>query len=129
MLFLLHHGVGHARLLSDFLLSHALDLWVRQFVVNFFARRVVHVLHMPAEVAALSECLVALGALERSHPGVLSEVVPQIAALLEDTVTAFVLTLEEQFDALCLRITHLNRFVPRVRDPGEGFHVALLLPV
>ena len=129
MLFLLHHGIDHARLLGDFLLSHALDLRVRQFVVNFFARSIVHVLHMAAKVAALSERLVALGALERPHPGMLPEVVPQIAALLEDTVTAFVLTLEEQFDALCLRITHLNRFVPRVRDTGEGFHVALLLPV
>ena len=129
MLFLLHYAVDHAGLLSDFLLSHDLDLGVRQFVVNFFAGGIVHVLHMAAEVAALSERLVALGALERPHPGVLPEVVPQIAALLEDAVAAFVLALEEQFDTLCLRITHLNRFVPRVRDPRKGLDVALVLPV
>ena len=129
MLFLLHYAVDRAGLLGDFLLSHDLDLGVRQFVVNFLAGGIMHVLHMAAKVAALRECLVALGALERPHPGVLPEVVAQIAALLEDAVTAFVLALEEQFDALCLRITHLNRFMPRVRDPGEGLHVALVLPV
>jgi len=95
VLFLFHHGVGHARLLDYFLLSHDFDLWLRQLTVDFFARDVVHVLHMPAKVAALSEGLVALGAREWSHSGMLPEVVPQIAALLEDTVTTFVLTLEE----------------------------------
>ena len=76
MLFLFHYAVDHAGLLSDFLLSHDLGLGVRQFVIDFFAGRIVHVLHMAAKVAALSECLVALGALERPHPGVLPEVVP-----------------------------------------------------
>ena len=41
------------------------------------------------------EGLVTFGALEWSDSGMLPEVVTQIAALLEDAVTSFVLTFEE----------------------------------
>ena len=95
VLFLLDHRIDYTRLLGDLLLSHNSDLRVRQFAVNFFARHVVHVFHMSAKVSALSEGLITLGALERSHSGMLSKVVTQVATLLKDTVTTFVLTFEE----------------------------------
>ena len=61
----------------------------------FISRDIVDVLHMTAEVTALSECFRALRAFERSQTGVLPVVVPQIATLLEDAVAALVVTLEE----------------------------------
>ena len=95
VLFLFHHRIDYTRFLGDFLLSHDLDLGLCQLAFDFLARHVVHVLHMSAQVAALGEGLIALGALERPHSGVLPEVVSQVATLLEDTVTTLVLTLEE----------------------------------
>ena len=55
----------------------------------------MNIFHVTAEVAALREGLVTFGALEWSDSGMLPEVVTQIAALLEDAVTSFVLTFEE----------------------------------
>ena len=71
------------------------DLRIGQLAVNFGTRYVVHILHVAAQVAALSERLVALGALERSDSSMLAEVVSKIAALLKDAVAALVLALEE----------------------------------
>ena len=95
MLFLSLRAVDLAGLLTNFLLGLDCDLRVGQLAVNFGTRYVVHILHVAAQVAALSERLVALGALERSDSGMLAEVVPEIAALLEDAVAALVLALEE----------------------------------
>ena len=53
------------------------------------------ILHVAAEIAALGECLGTLRATEWPQASVLSEVVSEIAALLEDTVAALVLTFEE----------------------------------
>lgn len=55
----------------------------------------MHVFKMPAEIAALSEGLVALRASERSQPGVFAEVVPQVAALLERAGATRELAFEE----------------------------------
>ena len=54
----------------------------------------MHVFHVPAQVSALSEGLLAELALEGPLPSVLSEVIPKITRLLEDGATAFVATLE-----------------------------------
>ena len=50
---------------------------------------------MSPEVATLSEGLIALRTLEWPDAGVFPEVVSQVTALLEDTVTALVFALEE----------------------------------
>ena len=46
------------------------------------------VLHVSPEITTLSEGLFALRTLEWPDTGVFSEVISQVAALLEDTVTA-----------------------------------------
>jgi len=55
----------------------------------------MNVLHVSPEITTLSEGLIALRTLEWPDTGVFSEVISQVAALLEDTATALVLTLEE----------------------------------
>ena len=55
----------------------------------------MNIFHVAAKVSALREGLVTFRALEGSDSGMLTEVVTQIAALLEDAVTSFVLTFEE----------------------------------
>ena len=74
---------------------------------------------MSAQVTALSEGLLALGAGEGSQAGVLAEVVSQVARLLEHRVAVRVHTLEVQFDALGVRVAHLDRLVPAAWDAFE----------
>ena len=50
---------------------------------------------MATQISTLGEVLRALGTLKWSLTSMLSEVVPEVAALLEDTVTALVLAFEE----------------------------------
>lgn len=70
------------------------ELGLRQGDLWGSSRRRVNVFQMAAKVAALSKVFVTEGALEGSEFGVLAEVVPQIAALLEDCCAARVLASE-----------------------------------
>ena len=87
------------------------------------------IFHMTSKVAALSECLVALGTFEGPDACVLSEVIPEVTALFEDAAAALVLTFEEQLDALCLFVLNLNCFMPVIWNSNKCFHIALVLPV
>ena len=55
----------------------------------------MNVLHVSPEITTLSEGLIALRTLEWPDTGVFSEVISQVAALLEDTVAALVFAFEE----------------------------------
>ena len=57
----------------------------------------------------------------------LSEMVSQVAAFLEDTVAAFVLTLEEQFYALRLFVLNLDSFMPLIGDSDETLGIPFFL--
>lgn len=54
----------------------------------------------------------------------LSEVVSQVAAFLEDASTLRVLALEVELDALRLRVLHPDGLVPLPRDALEGLVLA-----
>ena len=56
-----------------------------------------------------------------------SEVVSQVATLLEDTVAALVLALEEQFNALRLLVLNLDSFMPLVGDSDETLGITFFL--
>jgi len=79
---------------------------------NVRGRDLVHVLQMSTQVAALCEFLMALWARERTQTRVLSEVIAQIAALLEDGVASFVTAPEVELDASARTVAHLNCLVP-----------------
>ena len=83
----------------------------------------MHVLQVSAEVSALSEGLLAIGARERSLASVLAEMVPQIAALFERAIAARVLALEVKFDAMGFLILHLDGLVPLSWDALEGLRL------
>ena len=53
----------------------------------------------------------------------LTEVVAQVAALLEDGATARVAAFEVQLYPHRIRITHLDGLVPRVGNPFERFRL------
>lgn len=95
----------------------------------------VDVLEVAAEVAALRECLVAVGAGKWSLARVLAEMVPQVTALLENAVAVRVPALEEQLDAVRLLVLDLDGLVPLRRDALESLrvlgvvHVLAALPV
>lgn len=69
-------------------------------------------LQVSAEVAALSEVLVAELARERSLPRVLPEVVSEVARLLKHAPTIWVHALEEELLSLGLRVLDLDGLVP-----------------
>jgi hypothetical protein len=76
----------------------------------------VHVFEVTAQVAALGECLFTLWARERPLPGVLTEVVPEIAALFKNGAAAAVSALEVELHAHGLLVTHLDGLVPVAGD-------------
>ena len=81
---------------------------------------------MSPQISTLGERFVAVAAQKRSLPGVFSEVVAQIAGLLEDAPAVWVHALEIQLNPLCLRVTNLDRFVPVRWDSFECLaHVSL----
>lgn len=51
----------------------------------------------------------------------LAEVVPQVAAFLEDTATVWVAALEVKLYTLSFWVLHADRLVPLLRDALEGF--------
>ena len=55
---------------------------------------------MAPQISTLGECFRASGTFKWPLASVLPEVIPEVAALLEDTVTALVLALEEQLNTL-----------------------------
>ena len=86
----------------------------------------VDILQMAAQVATLREVLRAMGTLEWPLAGMFAEVVAQVAALLEDAVAVCKAALEEELDALRLRVPHLNRSVPGLGNSGERFRVHVI---
>lgn len=74
---------------------------------------------MAAEIAALSEGLVANVARERPLACVLAEVVPQVTAFLESALASCVFAAEIKFDALACVVLDLNCLVPLAWDASE----------
>ena len=83
----------------------------------------MHILEVASQVATLSEGLLAERTFEGPLACMLSEVVSQIAALLEHTSTARVLTFEIELDSLCLRILHSYSLVPLLRNSIESLRL------
>ena len=67
---------------------------------------------MSSEITALGKCFFALGAGERPLTSMLSKVVAQIAALLEDRGATAMSALEIQFNTHGFVIADSNRLVP-----------------
>ena len=80
----------------------------------------MNVLEVSAKVATLSEGLATVSTGEGPLSSVLSKVISEIATLLEDAVTAWILALEEELDALCVLILHLDGLMPLLRDASES---------
>ena len=83
-------------------------------------RYLVHVLEVATEVTTLSEGLLAHRTVERSLACVLSEVISQVAALLEDALACGMLAFEIELDALSDIVFDLNGLVPFLRDALKG---------
>lgn len=69
----------------------------------------------------MSEGLLAERTSERPLACVLPEVISQVAALLENTLAAFMLALEVKLYTLSTQILHLDSLVPVFGHPLEGF--------
>ena len=80
----------------------------------------VHIFEVTPKIATLGERFLAQCTRKWSLPCVLSEVISQIAALLEHTFTPWVSAFEIKFDALCVQVLHLNGFMPLFRDSWES---------
>ena len=78
---------------------------------------------MPSEISALSKSLHAILTLEGSLSSMLAEVVPQVAALFEQTATAVKLALEKELNTLRFRIAYFECLVPFFWDVCESFGV------
>ena len=74
---------------------------------------------MSAQVSTLGEVFVAELARKGSLPGVLSEVVPEIARLFEHATEVGVHALEVEFLSLGLRVLDLDGLVPVAGDALE----------
>lgn len=83
----------------------------------------MHVLQVPTQIAALREILLANLTFERSRARVLSEVVPQITALLKNAFAIFEAALEVELDALGLGIPHFDGLVPLFGNALKGVGV------
>jgi len=79
----------------------------------------MNVFQVTAEVAALSECFLALGTGKRSLASVLTEVVPQITALLKDRATTLMTTLKVELHTHRLVVPYFDCLVPVARDALE----------
>ena len=84
------------------------------------SRDPMDIFKMPAQIAALSEGLLAERAFERSQACVLAEVISQITAFLEHTSAVRVLALEVELHPLSLRVLYPNCLVPLFRNTLEG---------
>lgn len=79
----------------------------------------VDVFEVTPKIAALSESLLAQGTGEGSLTSMLSEVVAQVTALLENTFTTSMPTFEVKFDALRDKVFDLDCLVPLLWDSLE----------
>ena len=87
----------------------------------------VDILEMSSQVSTLCESFVAEGAREWSLTGVLSEVIPQVATLFENTVAPRILALEEKLHSLRVRVLHLDSLVPLLGNARESVGLEVLL--
>lgn len=78
------------------------------------------VFQVTPKIAALSEGLLAQSTGEGSLPSMLSEVVTEVAALLEDTLAPGMPAFEVEFDALRDKVFNLDCLVPLLWDSLEG---------
>jgi len=85
------------------------------------------VLQMPAKVSALGESLLAFRAAEGSQTSMLSEVVAEIAALLEGAGTAWILTLKKELNSLSVRVLDLDGLVPFLRNSFKMLRSKVLM--
>ena len=81
----------------------------------------MHIFEVTAQVSTLGEGLLAEGTDVRSVPCVLPEVVPQVAALLKDTLASGVLAFKIQLYALCSQIFDLDCLMPLSWKVSESF--------
>lgn len=79
------------------------------------------ILEMSAKIATLCKSFVALIAGEWPDSSVFSEVVPQIAAFFEHTITIRILAFKEQLYSLCLLVFNLDCLVPLGWNTFKGF--------
>lgn len=100
------------------------SLFVAHVQVHTFSRDAVNILQVSAQIARLSEGFLAEGALERSQSCVLSEVISEIAAFLEDATTLRISAFKVKLDSLGFWVFHPNRLVPLLRDAFEGLMLA-----
>jgi hypothetical protein len=87
--------------------------------VYIVTRDIVNIFKMSTEISTLCESFLAEGAFEGSQSRMLSEVISQVAALLEDAATVRIPTLEVKFDSLSLRVFYPYSLVPLLRDALE----------
>ena len=76
---------------------------------------------MASEITTLSEVLIANIATKRSWHRMFTEVISQIAALSEDSVTPAELAEEQQFSSLCFAVWDWYSLVPIGRNALESF--------
>ena len=85
------------------------------------------ILQMSTQIATLCKSFLAFGAAEGPRTCMLPEVVPQIATLLEDAVASFVFTLEEEFDALRVRVLDFNSLMPLSWNAIKLLHLGFIM--
>lgn len=90
-----------------------LAFFLLEFFDVFVTLGVVHVFQVPAQIATLREILLTDLTFKRSLASVLSEVVPQIAALLKDAFAVFEAALEVELYTLGLGIPNFDSLMPR----------------
>lgn len=83
----------------------------------------MHIFEVAAQVSTLGEGLLAEGTDVRSLPCMLSEVVPQVAALLKDTFASGVLAFKIELYALCSQIFYLDCLMPVFWKVSESFRL------
>ena len=79
----------------------------------------MHVLEVPAKVPALGEGLLAHRTVERSLTCVLTEMISQVAALLENTVASAMLAFEIELDTLSDVVFYMDGLMPLLWDALE----------
>ena len=89
------------------------------YFLPFYSLASVNLLEMSPKISALRKILAAVLARERSLARMFSEVISEIARLLEDTTAARVHALEEQLLSLGARVLDLDHLVPIGGDALE----------
>lgn len=83
-------------------------------------------LQVTTKVTPLREPLLTQVTLEWSLPSVRAEMIPQVAALLEDAQAFACTTAVVQLDALCVQISDPDGTMPVTRSVREGFRTELM---